>query len=110
MGVRFNYSKTFKTTVKFNTLTAEGKEEAQSFDAEFKRLTRDEVKALVDESANDAEMVQKVMVGWTMVDSETKEVTAFNDTNLATFISIPGAAGVTMLRFMETVGANRAKN
>ena len=110
MGVRFTYSKTYKTVVKFNTLNPEGKPEEQFFDAEFKRLTRLEVKGLIDESLNDAEMVRKVLVGWTMTDAETKEVAEFNETNLTLFLELPGAAGVTMMRYLETVGANRAKN
>ena len=110
MGVRINSSKTFKTPVNFVVLTAEGKPENWSFIAEFKRLTTEEVAEVLDEDTKDKEKLRKVLVGWKMEDLETKEDTPFTPDNFDFFCSVPKAAGNTMLRFLEMVGANREKN
>lgn len=110
MGVRVNFSETYKTPVNFTILDAEGKKEACSFIAEFKRLKREEVRAGVDAARNDSDWCREVLVGWKMQDLDTKADIPFSSEALEAFLMVPGAAGVTVLTFMETVGANRQKN
>ena len=54
-------------------------------------------------------MLGEVMIGWTMKDADDKTDIPYNDATLAAFLTIPGAGGVTMLRFIETCGASKAK-
>lgn len=109
MGVRINSSKTYKTPVNFETIDAAGKKENQSYIAEFKRMTQDEIIAMREECKDDRAMAKRVLAGWTMED-EAKAPFEFNDENLETVCNnIAGFAGVTVLRFAETVGANRTK-
>lgn len=110
MSVRLNFSKTFKTKVDFNLVLENGKNEAQSFEAEFNRLNRDQVNDIVTSGRKDADIVPDVLVGWSMKDADDKTEIPFNPETLAAFLSIPGAAGVTLLRYIETVGASKAKN
>ena len=110
MGVRINLSKTYKTQVTFNMVLENGKNELQTFEAEFKRYTREQVEELVGSGKKDGEMLAEVMIGWSMKDADDKTDIAYNDASLAAFLTIPGAGGVTMLRFIETCGASKAKN
>lgn len=110
MGVRINVSKTFKTKVEFFIQTGDGKPEPQSFIAEFKRLTREEVGELIESKAKDSEMVRQVLVGWLLKDIDTNEPIEFSKDNLEAFLAIPGAAGVTILKFFDVAGASREKN
>lgn len=110
MSVKINTSKTYKTQINFDMVGETGKKEKNAFDAEFKRLNRDEVKSLVESGKQDNEMVAEVMIGWKLTDSDSKSDVPFSDESLAAFLTIPGAGGVTMLAFLETVGASRQKN
>ena len=110
MSVRLNTSKTFKTKVRFNLTTETGKDEEQSFQAEFKRLSREDVEALVQSGKKDAEMLADVLVGWDMTNADDKTAVPFNDDTFKAFLTIPGVAGVSMMRFIETVGASKTKN
>lgn len=110
-GVRFKVTTgTYKTDVKFVVLSPEGKEEQMSFQAEFKRMNQDDVKAMVKASGGDREMARQVLVGWRMRDIDSGESIPFSIDTLEEFLTIPGAGGVTIMRFMETVGASREKN
>ena len=110
MSVRLNTSKTYKTTVKFNLTTETGKEEEQSFEAEFKRMSREEVEAMIESGKKDAEMLADALVGWSMTNADDKTPVPFNDDTFKAFLTIPGVAGVTMMRFIATVGASKTKN
>jgi len=110
MGVRLSASKTYKTQVNFDMINEAGKKEKQSFEAEFKRLTRDQVKDLVESGKSDNEMVSEVMVGWKLTNTDTGEDLPFTDVSRDALLTIPGTGGVTMLAFLETVGASRQKN
>lgn len=109
MGVRFVQSDKYWTQVRFVLLNEQGKNEEMSFDAQFKRLDREGVADLTSSGAKDADMLRKVLVDWKLKDLDTKEDIAFTDSTFEEFLKIPGAAGVTMLRFLETVGASREK-
>src|SRR5436853_403992 len=106
MGVRIVTSKTFKTPVTFTELDEDGKEIKQSFVAEFKRLNRDEVAAVV-KLGSDSAMCREILVGWKMED-ETGAAVDFS--RLEELLTKPGFAGCVTLEFMEKVGASRVKN
>ena len=110
MGVRINTSKTFKTQVTFNMVLESGKKEEQSFEAEFKRLSREQIEELIGTGKKDDAILAEVLIGWSMKDSDDKSDIPFNDETLAAFCTIAGASGVTVLRFIETVGASKTKN
>lgn len=110
MGVRINLSKTFKMPVNFTVLNAEGKPENWSFIAEFKRLTHDEVKVVIDGVDDDIAKLTQVLVGWKMTIIDTGEDVPFSAESFAEFCSQPKVAGNTFLQFLEKVGGNRAKN
>lgn len=109
MGVRFVQSDKYWTQVRFVLLNEQGKNEEMSFDAQFKRLDREGVSELTSSGKKDADMLREVMTGWKMRDLDSKEEIAFTDSTFEEFLKIPGAAGVTMMRFLETVGASREK-
>lgn len=110
MAIRINVSKTFKTQVVFNLHDEKGKVDPQSFEAEFKRLTREQIEEMISSGKKDGELLAEVLVGWGMKDADDKSDIPFNEQTLAAFLTIPGAGGVTMLRFLETCGASKAKN
>jgi hypothetical protein len=110
MGIRINVSKTYKTPVKYTVLLPEGKPEPQSFVAEFTRLNREQVQEMVESKAKDSEMVRQVLVGWNMKNIDTGESIDFTKDTLEECLKIPGWAGVTIMVFFDTVGANREKN
>jgi hypothetical protein len=63
----------------------------------------------MEECKTDAEMLPRVLVGWRMKDIDSGESIPFSEATLEAALAIPGFAGVTMLRFMETCGASRQK-
>lgn len=110
MGIRIGSSATYKTPVKFTILDQNGKPEKQSFIAEFKRMDKPEVKALIDNFDSDTEMCREVLAGWSMQNLDTLEDVPFNPQTLESILNIAGLAGVIVLRFLETVNASREKN
>lgn len=106
MAVRIVSSKTFKTPVTFTELDEEGKPVTQSFVAEFKRLDRDAIGAVV-KLGGDAAICREVMVGWKMEDENGQPV---DFSRLEELLTKPGFAGCAVLEFMEKVGAARVKN
>lgn len=109
MGVRIGVSGTYKTQVKGEVMAEDGKKEELSFTAEFKRLKRDAIATMIEECKNDAEMCRRVLVGWKLTRLDTGVEWPFSPENFEEFLNEPGYAGLTMIRFMETVGANRSK-
>jgi hypothetical protein len=114
MGVRFKLSQTYRTDVNFDVFDERGKREHLSFLAQFKRLDKEAVKDLVESSkkpgADDTSLLKEVLTGWVLVDLATNDPVPFTPEAFEEFCAIPGAAGLTMLRFFATVGAAREGN
>jgi hypothetical protein len=114
MGIRFKLSDTYRTEVNFAVFNEKGKRENLSFTAQFKRKNKEEVKDLVDSSQkpgrDDSDLLREVMTGWVLTDLDSGELVPFTPEAFEEFCAIPGAAGLTMQRYFETVGAAREKN
>ncbi len=111
MAIKLKPSRTYKTTVDFKMLDENGKEEKQNFEAEFKRLTSAEVKALWDANTVDKDFAETVLVGWKLVDADTRDEVPFTPENVNLLLqNVPGLAYTIVLKFNETLGLSLAKN
>lgn len=110
MAVRFKSSANYWTTVNFQIRNEAGKLEAMSFDAQFKRMSSAELSDLTAAGEKDSVLLPRVLLGWKLKDMDTGEDVPFTEQTLAEFVQIPGAASVTMARFIATVIATREGN
>jgi hypothetical protein len=107
---QFQLSTTFKKKIEFDVLNAEGKKEKWELTAVFERKTTDQVKELVDECKSDADIVRRVLTGWTWKHPQTKELIEFSDEAVNDAIqNIAGWATLMSLQYMECVGVARSK-
>ena len=109
MGIRLNISKTFKCKIKYTLQTEEGKTEDQEFLGEFKRLSQEEVKELINSGKSDVDMVREVLVGWKATDLETHQDVPYSEEIRDALFKQTSIGAVIFLRYCEAVGAARPK-
>lgn len=108
MAVKFKKSDVFKTEVTFPEPNDNGGFDDSTFVAHFKRSTHAETKALRHEE--DIEVVRKQLVGWDMVDEETKQAVPYSQEAREVLLSSASAPYHTALAFFRAMSGNKAKN
>lgn len=100
---------TFTTKVEVNIPNNNGGFDKNTFDATFKRPTQDEYnedsKALTDK-----ELVRKYMVGWKLVDADTKEAVPFSEVELEALLTIEPVPASTAMAFAMAYRGIKQKN
>lgn len=90
-----------------------GKFDKQTFDAEFKRLDQDQLKALRERierrEVNDDQFVREVLVGWRGVNDGDAEL-PFSETAVRQVLLVPNAAASIVLAFTEAHAGLIRKN
>lgn len=99
---------TFSTVVTVSVPNDEQGFDKQVFTAVFKRPSETEKKALLKVD-NDA-LVRTQLVGWDLVDDETKQPVAFGAEEVAALMEISPTPMATAMAFWEALAGARAKN
>lgn len=103
-------SDTFKWPVVVELPADGGKTVKHTFDAEFKRLGKAELKdiyaSLTDESADD--VIRRVLVGWSGV-NDGADAVPFSDAALAQLLDIPTVSGAILKAYSTAVSGEAAR-
>lgn len=106
-------SQTFKWPVAVSLPADGGKTVKHTFDAEFKRLGKEELAGLFDKLDADGgadSVVRAVMVGWAGI-TDGSEAVPFSDGALQQLLDIPTVTGAILKAFTEAVsGEAQRKN
>jgi len=108
MPVKFKKSEVFKTEVTFPEPNDQGGFDENTFVAHFKRSTHEETKALRNQE--DIEVVRKQLVGWDMVDEDTKQAVPYSVDAREALLSSASASYHIALTFYRAVGGAKTKN
>lgn len=108
---KMQQSATYKWPVKISIPVDGGKYETQEFEANFKRLKRDEIVALKESDIDDTEAVKMVLLGWSGIVGEDGAEVPFSDENLVKLLNVTGVTTAIANSFFDSVtGAAKAKN
>lgn len=103
----------YKWPVEFKIPTDGGRFANHSFDAEFKRLTRDEVEALrnrfTDPDTNVADLAREIVVGWDGVSDDSGAI-PFSVSALNRVLEIQGVAPAIVGSFLASCYGVERKN
>lgn len=84
------------------------------FDAVFRRLSTADAKALDERAArgelSDAELIGRVLAGWTGVTDEHREPLPFTPENLFRLLNVLGVQAAIVASFYESLAGARRKN
>lgn len=108
MPVKFKKSDVFKTEVTFAEPNDAGGFDENTFVAHFKRTNHAETKALRTEE--DIEVVRKQLVGWDMVDEDTKLAVPYSEEAREGLLQMSSAPYHVALAFFRASSGNKAKN
>ena len=108
MAVKFKKSNVFKVEVTFAEPNDQGGFDENTFVAHFKRTNHAETKALRTEE--DIEVVRKQLVGWDMVDEDTKQAVPYSEEAREGLLQMSSAPYHLALAFFRASSGNKAKN
>ena len=84
------------------------------FEAEFARLSQDDTTALVERistgEATNAQVIVRVLVGWSGVSDEAGEPMPFSASNLSRLLAVYGVPEAIVVSWMRALRGSRAKN
>lgn len=107
---KLNQAATFRWPVEFNLPVEGGRFEKQTFDAEFKRQTSDQIKERQErEGMTDLVFCREVVVGWSGISDDGEDV-PFSAAALEQVLQVPGAAGAMVQAFYAAVSGLKRKN
>lgn len=106
---KLSVSETFTTPVNFKIPVDGGTYQANSFIAQFKRLTVTGMKELPKEGS-DAEMCRRVVVGWNEIADENGNAIPFSSDALDKLLEIVGVAPAILKTFFEQLSVLQEKN
>ena len=112
---KLNQTKTYWTPVTVEIPTDGGRFEKSTFDACFKRLTRDEFtdlqKSLANRELNDLDFCKKVLHDWKKVQDEDGQDIPFSDSTLSRIDQeVVQFAPAVVTAFFATINKAREKN
>lgn len=108
MAFKRTPSETFPAKVTVNVVNDKGGYDVNTFQARFRRPDAAELKEL--RSKQNDEVVRATIVGWDLVDEDTKEAVPFSNPELEAILLIHPSDHAIATAFWETVSAARAKN
>lgn len=109
---KISQSATFRWPVKFQTVAQDGRQEAQSFDAEFKRLTQTRLKEIADKRAEitDDDFCREVLLGWSGIKDEDGNDLPFSESNRDRLLDVMGVPAQIIFAFYDAINGARRKN
>ncbi|KYP10546.1 MAG: hypothetical protein A0129_12170 [Limnobacter sp. CACIAM 66H1] len=114
MPFKLKLSPTYSTPVNIEIPVDGGRFEKSTFDAEFKRLTTDELNALLarQQEANrtDQDMIADVLVGWKGLRDEDDQEVPFSETNREALFKVVQAVPALTKAFFTSIANVRQKN
>ncbi|MBX9634208.1 MAG: phage tail assembly chaperone [Magnetospirillum sp.] len=108
MSFKRTVSPTFSAPVTVMVPNTKGGFDKSTFTAVFTRPKAEERAALAELS--DADFCRKQLVGWEMVDDDTKEAVPFTPEALEVALSILPTPSATSTAFWQSVNGARTKN
>lgn len=108
MAVRFKPVPQFPVEVTFPVPNEQGGFDDNTFTAHFKPATSEELRTLRD--GTDLDTVRKHLVGWDMVDEETKQPVPFTPQALDALLNISSAPYHIAMAFYRASNGVKAKN
>lgn len=108
MPVSFKKREIFKTTCKFPVPNDKGGFDENEFVGHFKHTTHEQAQALREKT--DTEVVRDRLVGWDMVDEETKQPVPYTPETVEAVLSIASAPYHIALAFFRAASGNKSKN
>lgn len=109
MSFSFKKREFFPVEVTVPVPNEKGGMDNNKFTAHFKPATSDEIKAM-REGVEDADVVRKQLVGWDMVDADTKQAVPYSEDAREAVLSIASAPYHIALAFYRASGGAKAKN
>lgn len=109
MAFKRALSTTFTTQVEVKVPNNKGGFDKNTFDATFTRPTQEEYEADTT-TLKDKELVRKYLVGWKLVDEDTKQEVPFNEVELEALLTIDPTPAATALAFALAYRGIKAKN
>lgn len=109
MAFKRKASETFSTKVEVNIPNNKGGFDTSTFDAVFKRPTTEEFEEDVI-GLKDKDLCRKYMVGWKLVDEDTKEQVPFSAEELEGLLLIAPTPAATAAAFVMAYRGIKAKN
>ncbi len=103
MAFKLTQKPTFNVKVTVPVPNDKGGHDKNTFIAEFKRTTTEELKALSELRMNDADLVRDRLVGWELIDAETNQSVPFSAANLEALLQIQPTPKYTAAAFYEHV-------
>ena len=115
MAIRIKQSATFMWPVEVMIPRSGGDFDKFTFDAEFRRLSTDEWRKMVDKMGEGkmdlADIAVAIIAGWSGVDDEPGVAVPFSDTALKDLLNIAQVPGAIFTAFSKSLsGAAREKN
>ena len=108
MAVKFKKSDVFKTEVTFAEPNDAGGFDDSTFVAHFKRVSHSEFKVL--RNKEDIEVARSQLVGWDMVDEDTKQAVPYSEDAREGLLQMSSAPYHVALAFFRASSGNKAKN
>lgn len=108
MSFSFKKREFFPVEVTVPVPNEKGGMDNNKFTAHFKPATSDEIKALRE--GDDADTVRKQLVGWDMVDADTKQAVPYSEDAREAVLSIASAPYHIALAFFRASSGAKAKN
>lgn len=106
---KLNISDTFTWPVEVLIPVDGGKFDKQTFDAVFKRRTKDELAELQGrDGMTDDLFVREVLTGWAGITDGGEDV-PFSDTALAQVLAVPGVSGAIVTAYYSAVAGLKKK-
>lgn len=91
-----------------------GKDQIMKFDAQFKRVTQEELEELIERGRRgqlpDAQLLDQVWLNWRGVGDEAGEELSFNATNRARLCAIVPTQACVVKAFFTSIGSARLGN
>lgn len=108
MPVSFKKREIFKTEVTIPVPNDKGGFDNNTFVAHFKHTTYSQLKALRE--TPDLDAVRASLVGWDMVDEETRQPVPYSEATRDELLEMGGAPYHLALAFFKANNGNKAKN
>ena len=109
MAFKRALSPTFTTRVEVNVANNKGGFDKNTFEAVFTRPTQEEYERDTKE-LQDKELVRKYLVGWKLVDEDTKAEVPFSEVEREALLTIDPTPAATAMAFALAYRGIKAKN
>lgn len=107
---KITQSRTYFWPVTVEIASDGGKFEKHTFDAEFRRLSVDEISALSDSDDTGGSACRKILAGWKGVVDDNGEDVPFSETNLEELLKLPSVRMAIMMAFRASLQGAARKN